>query len=229
VVLREMLTGERPHPDGASAAFADAPSLPPSQAHRGLDDRHDAVIARMTAQDSSSRPADAFEAIALLRALPWPATVDPMGAGTIAERKPSSPLEGTRLQTGPDESLVDIWTERTIERVPLSDRTLARARLFAIAGHPTLQLVLRVDREAGMIWLAGARGRPVDRPLRHGERADLEAAIAALHAAGGVHGHIDTAHVVVDDEAGATLLFDAEDAATNADGDWQALARLDMG
>jgi len=117
----------------------------------------------------------------------------------------------------------------TIERVPLSDRTLARARLFAIAGHPTLQLVLRVDREAGMIWLAGARGRAVDRPLRHGERADLEAAIAALHAAGGVHGHIDTAHVLVDDEAGTTLLFDAKDAATNADGDWQALARLDMG
>ncbi|HEX3344015.1 MAG TPA: serine/threonine-protein kinase, partial [Polyangiaceae bacterium] len=68
-MLREMLTGERPMPGEPFRAL-------PSAAHRELDARHDAVVARLTASDPADRPVDAFEARSALLGLPWPGTVD---------------------------------------------------------------------------------------------------------------------------------------------------------
>ncbi len=69
VLLEEMLTGARP---GAAALR----SLP-SEAHAGMDARHDDVVSRLTARDPRSRPADAFQARDMLLSLPWPGRREP--------------------------------------------------------------------------------------------------------------------------------------------------------
>ena len=92
-------------------------------------------------------------------------------------------------------------------------RRSSRARAFAHADHEALQAVLRVDREDGAIWLDASPGRPLDRSLTPPERSRLAAALAALHAAGAVHGRVDAAHVVVG-ESGVVLRFESEQEAT---------------
>jgi serine/threonine-protein kinase len=219
VLLREMLTGERPSP-------GEAPRVRPSDAHRELTARHDAVIERLAATEPADRPADAFEARAALMSLPWPATVDATGARTRAERRSSVAPTGGRLEVGLDGAVLDTWTGRAVERVPLSERSLDRARAFARADHAGLQLVLRIDRDDRAIWLDAPRGARLDRPLTRAERSTLDAALAALHAAGAVHGAVDADHVVVG-ESGAVLRFDGEpDATATVDRDRLALARL---
>jgi serine/threonine-protein kinase len=218
VLLREMLTGERPSP-------AEAPRVLPSQAHRELDERHDAAVARLTAARGAERPADAFEARAALLALPWPATADALGARAVERRSSAWPSAG-RLEVRLDGVVVDGWMDRPVERVPLSERALARARCFARADHPALQTVLRVDRDEGAIWLGVPPGRPLDRALLPAERAWLEAALEALHGTGGVHGSVDEAHVVLGED-GPLLRFAPEQEATaTVDRDRLALSRL---
>jgi serine/threonine-protein kinase len=218
-MLREMLTGERP-------VQGEPPRGRPSDAHRELDARHDALVARLTAVDPAARPADAFEARSALLALPWPGTVDTVARRLHAERQPSVRPRVGRLQPGPDGTLLDTWTGRLVERVDISDRAVARARTFARADHAALQAVLRVDHEDGAIWLDAPRGRPLTRPLTAAERSHLAGALEALHAIGAVHGRVDAAHVLVDD-SGVVLRFEVEQEATaTVDRDRLALARL---
>ncbi|MBV9947329.1 MAG: serine/threonine protein kinase, partial [Myxococcales bacterium] len=141
VLLREMLTGEKP---SAQAS----PRLRPSDAHRELDPRHDALVARLTAPEPRSRPADATEARAELSALSWPLTLDrPATSAPPDTVVPSERAPSERLALAPDGvSVVDVWTGRRLERLPLTERLLARARAFAAADHPALQTVCRVDR-----------------------------------------------------------------------------------
>ena len=218
-ILREMLTAERPMPGRL-------PRARPSDAHGELDARHDAIVARLAAVDPAERPVDAFEARSALLALPWPAALDTVARRPGAERQPSTrPLAG-RLQLGLDGTVLDTWTGRRIERVPSSPQALARARAFARADNPALQTVLRVDHEEGVIWLEAARGRPLDRALADSERSHLESALEALHVAGTAHGHVDAAHVLVDD-SGVVLRFEVEQEPTaTIDRDRLALARL---
>ncbi len=219
VMVREMLTGERPRPD-------DRPSRLPSEAHRGLDARHDAAVSRLTARDPLARPVDAFEARALLASLPWPRSVDAetVKRHPISTRSPPPPAD--RLALRPDGTVVDSWTERRIERVSLTEHTLARARAFAVADHPALQPVWRVDEEAGAIWLGALDDRLLDRPLTLVERTRIGEALDALHAAGGAHGRVDRQHLV-DAPAGVVLRFGAaHDADATADRDKAALAKL---
>jgi tRNA A-37 threonylcarbamoyl transferase component Bud32 len=218
-ILREMLTGERPLP-------GEPPRARPSEAHAELDARHDAIVARLTAHDPTERPVDAFEARSALLGLPWPATVDKLAPRRRAERKSSVRPRAGRLQLGLDGTALDTWTGRLVERVPASEQALTRARAFARADHRALQSVLRVDHDDEAIWLDVARGRPLDRSLTAAERSDLEGALEALHAAGAVHGHVDPAHVLVDD-SGVVLRFEVEHEATaTIDRDRLALGRL---
>ena len=217
-ILREMLTGERPQP-------GQPPRRRPSEAHRELDARHDRVVEALAAHDPEQRPADAFVARSDLLALPWPGQVEPREAAR-SERAASARPAAARVRLDPDGTTTDAWTGRAIERVPLTDRILARARAFARADHASLQLVLRVDAVDGTLWLAEARGRPLDRALTPDERTRLQEGLGALHAAGTVHGHMDAAHVVVG-ELGVVLLFGAEPEPTaTIDRDRLALARL---
>jgi serine/threonine-protein kinase len=219
VMLREALTGEKP-------GVGTAPRTIPSQAHRELDARHDALVARLTAVDPSERPG-ALEARSMLAALSWPADLDAGGARVRVERKSSAwPTAGRLEMNATDASVRDGWLGRAIERVPLDERTLARARAFAAAGHPALQTVLRVDRDDGTIWLEALPARSREFPLSPSERSVLAQALDALHAAGGVHGAVDLAHVVVVDDGVVLRFASSQDPTATVDRDRLALARL---
>ncbi len=240
-LLHEMLTGMRPTAaPGASAAW-----LPPSAAHPDLGAAHDQLLARLTASDPETRPADAFAAQREIQRLSWPSRLRPLRPEERAAASPDGRSRAPRLGALPDGSLFDAWTGRSVECIPLSDETLARARAFAAAAHPVLQAVLRVDRAEGTLWLLSPGPAPPvasdrSRRLCAPEYACLREAVAALHAAGFVHGSIDASHVVLraasegdgsddahDGNAAVTLRFapSAPPEATFAD-DLAALARL---
>ena len=220
MMLREMLTGEAPTPDNP-------PRLLPSQAHGGLDGRHDAAVGRLTAHDSLARPVDAFEARAVLAALPWPRTSDATGPQRSPAREPLPAAPLGRLELRPDGVFVDRWTERRIEQVSLTEPAAARARAFALADHPALQTVWRAEPIAGTLWLEALDDRPLDRPLAPEEGELLMKALDALHAAGGAHGRVDRQHVVVDSGGRLILRFPAEELpGASPDRDRQALANL---
>ena len=224
VLLREMLTGERPAPR-ATAQWL------PSQVHQDLDGRHDEVVAWMTARDVERRPSDAPDALAALRALAWPSQLDLRRESKRADGAPKPQPSGSRLELRPDGQTFDTWLGRPIERIPLpghaSPICLARAHAFAEACHPALQMVLRVDREEGALWLSVPGGHTLDRPLTVDEQVRLADALTALHAAGASHGAVDEAHVLIDGSDGAVLRFEGDpDARGTFDGDRVALERL---
>jgi serine/threonine-protein kinase len=218
VMLREMLTGERSRPGLPMSAL-------PSHAHRGLDERHDRVIDSMTAIDPARRPADAFAARDALSSLRWPSTPDL--SRSALEEGPPSWHRGARLEVKADGTCLDLWTGRIIERAPLHEDTLARARAYARANHPALQTVLRVNREEGWIWLDGSARAMPDRGLTGEERASLRDALEALASAGMVHGRVDRAHLALGAGGGILLRF-AEKPAPGAvaEDDRNALERL---
>ena len=188
VLLHQMLTREPPRVDGSWRRK-------PSQGHVGLDARHDEAVSRLAASRPEDRPADAFEAIALLRSLSWPHTTE---AGPLAP-VPS----GEEARTGyegrldPNRGSFDQWLGRPIEQVPLTERSLERARAVARADHRALQGVLRVDEARGEIWLEALAGKELDRPLTAEERAWLDGGVRALRDAGGVQGEISAADVLI--------------------------------
>jgi serine/threonine-protein kinase len=217
VMLREMITGERPPAGGAA--------VNPSQAHRGLGRRHDELLASMTAVDPLARPSDAFVARAAILALPWPAIADPVRLGR--DDRAVAPHQGARLEAAADGTWADSWTGRIVEQVPLLDTTLARARAFARADHPGLQIVLRVDRQSTTIWLEGCPSGVPDRSLTPHEREMLSGALDALHATGAAHGRVDRAHLAVSRSGSLVLRFGGEPVVgATAEADRDALARL---
>jgi serine/threonine-protein kinase len=221
VLLLEMLTGEKPAP-------GEAPRTLPSAAHRDLDARHDRVVLRFLEHDASARPPDAFAARRELRSLRWPKDIQPAPfAGPVSRAKPASTRPGPgRIELLPDGSLVDTWLRRPVVRVPLDERSLGRASAFARAEHPSLQSVLRIDRDEALIWLEAPRGAPLARPLDESELRDARSALEALHGTGTPHGCLDPDHVRVGDD-GVMLLFSAEgDLTATADLDRIALARM---
>jgi serine/threonine-protein kinase len=219
-ILHEMLTGEKP-------AAGDAPRTSPSGVHRDLDARHDRVVAMLLAEDPKDRPADAFAARKMLTSLTWPASVEPAAPRPRRERLPSDRPSTARVVMRPDGSHVDTWTGHVIDIVPLTDATLARARAFALAGHPSLQTVLRVDRAHEEIWLARPGGGPLEARLTSKQLQAAHQALDALHHAGTVHGRVDASHVWVDPDGAVVLRFSSEaTAGASVDMDRLALARL---
>ena len=221
-LLREMLTGERPSP-------GEPPRLRPSDAHGELDTRHDDVVARLTAPDPAHRPGDAFEARAALLALPWPAAAGrPGGAAggvTAAERPPPRGAPAARPRRG-RAGHVDGTDASSASRCR-SAPSPARGRSRGPTTPPSRACSAWITRTTP----SGSRRREVDRsiaPLTAAERSRLQVALEALHAAGAAHGHVDAAHVLVDDSgSGVVLRFEADaDATATIDRDRLALARL---
>ena len=224
-ILYEMLTRER-LPVGD--ADADSAYARPSGVHRDLDRRHDDIVMRMVAHEPRERPSDAFSARRDLGAVPWPSTVEPAALQPRPQKQGSERPGQARLDPSglALNRALDRWTHRVIERVPLADTSLARARAFAKAGHAALQTVLRVDRQLGEIWLESPRGKLLDRSLSAPELDLLRRAVDALHGEGVGHGHIDRMHVMLTDGS-PLLLFDAShDSGATADTDWADVARL---
>ncbi len=216
VILREMLTGEKP-------SLSESPRIRPSAAHRDLDARHDETVLHFT----DARYPDASAAIRALRALPWPETVERVAPAAVVEKAPSIRPPASRLEIALDGRAVDRLIGRSVVPCVLTPRTLARAAAFARARDATLQTVLRVDRDGESIWLDAPRGRPLDRPLTSAERSTLSAALDALHACGVAHGCVCKDHVFVDTTGELTLCFVADiDATSTTDLDRLGMARL---
>jgi hypothetical protein len=232
-----MLTREKPQP-GESL-------LLPSSAHRGLGPSHDAAVLRLFASEPGARPEGAFEARRELLALAWPDAADPSPLSIRrASTKPAKPANFRPLahrveEDGADPARqghevpmdearrgIDHWLERPIVQVALTPQSLARASSFARAAHPTLQAVLRVDRERGEIWLEAPRGERPVRPLRKFELESARAALEALHRTGAVHGIVDPDHVLVGEDGVMVLFSPAADPGATMDNDRIALGRL---
>ena len=219
-ILFEMLTGERPGPDGGAGAAL------PSGAHRDLDARHDEVVLRLIARDPAARPAEAFTARRALLSLSWPSKNQP-AAPRPRERTPSERPQGGRADVAADGTGFDRWIGRPFEHASLDERSKARASAFARAGHASLQGVLRVDRESHRIWLEPAKGRPLVGSLTPSQLGELRAALEALHSAGVAHGQVDRAHVLIDDTGAPLLRFTPTcDPTSTVDRDRLALTRL---
>jgi serine/threonine-protein kinase len=220
-MLLEMLTGERPTPP-------QPPRTLPSGAHRDLDRRHDAAVLRMVSEDPEGRPVDAFAARRILTSLAWPNVVVPAAPKPLRTQAPSDrPPAAGRVVVSPDGRTVDTWIGRAIERVPLDDATLARARAFARAGHAALQTVLRVDRDSAEIWLDAPRGEAPAQGLTRTQASEAQDALANLHGQGAVHGAIDREHVLVDEAGNVTIRFTPSAPPTaTVDLDRIALSRL---
>jgi len=219
-ILFEMLTGERPGPDGAAAAMR------PSGAHRDLDTRHDDAVLRMLSPDPLARHGGAFAARRTLLALHWPGTNEPAAPRTRPLTPSERPQSG-RADVSSDGTGFDRWIDRPFEHALLDDRSKARASAFARAGHRSLQTIFRVDRASARIWLERPQGRPLAGVLTPPQLAALRAAVDALHAAGITHGRIDAEHIVVDDAGTPLLRFTpSSDPTATVDRDRLALARL---
>jgi serine/threonine-protein kinase len=178
VLLAEMLGGRR-HTQGGEGRATPIAS-PGHGLDPRLDARHERVLASLLARAPEERPADAFQARDQLRALPWPGSAGP-ARGHRDERGATAGRGEGRLEKRGDR-LVDAWTGRPVECVALSASVVARARIFAASGHDAWQTVLRMDREAGTLWLAGCA--PLARALRPSEAARVAEARRALLAAG---------------------------------------------
>ncbi len=239
-VFAEMLTGAPPIP-GAWGDGDDA-NLLPSECHPEVAPVHDAFVRRLLEVDPSKRPADAFDARRELLAIAWPSRLAPRG-----EVRPHVPSvrpavkEAARLvmsvrppagATGTSGALAarDTWMDREVIILPLDDDELARARAFARAGHAVLPAVLRADVPARQIWVAPPLGEPLRAralPLTRSQKRRLREAVAALHAAGGAHGHIDGDHVYIV-SGDVTLAYPIGAAPPDAvERDLAALAALD--
>jgi serine/threonine-protein kinase len=219
MILREMLTGERPSPSEPLRVL-------PSGAHRDLDRRHDAIVLSLTADSPDERPTDAFAARRTLTALSWPDTIERAARHTESVRPPSMHPRAGRLSMEGNRA-IDTFLDRPVEVFPLDPEALARAQAFAKAEHPALQRVLRVARAEDQIWCDAPPGMSPVSVLSPAQGNALREALALLHSAGIVHGHVDREHVRVDDQGGVTLRFSPrEDPRATIDTDRLALAAL---
>ncbi len=234
-LLYEMLTGQpaKPSVDGALAQ-------PVSASHPDLDERHDALVASLLAQEVERRPSDAFAARRMLEALPWSARIveherAPLSRrsgrpppGDVSERFSAARDPGDGRDTG---RCFDRSTARDVLRLPLDERLLARARGFAAASPRHVALVLRALPELGELWVESPRGISLaDRgePLGRAPFEVLTRELRALHATGAVHGAVDAEHVYVDEQGAPFLAWPRREAPDghSADDDLAALRAL---
>lgn len=232
----ELLTGEAAEP--ARGGRLDPP---PSACHPDLGIDHDALVARLLAEDPAARPPDAFDARRALRSVRWSTRVPERSAQSARPRtdRPPPPGDEQRLSApvgandGRDTGARrhDVWSERDILVLAASPENLALARAFARAGHAALPTVLRADAQGGEVWVAPPLGRALadePRALSPGQVSRLDEALKALREAGGAHGAVDAEHLYFHDGE-FTLAFprrassSVEEAAAS---DQEAVARL---
>jgi serine/threonine-protein kinase len=230
-LLYEMLTGDVALP--LHGGSFDAPLSEgahrierPSVVHDDLTPAHDAIVARLLAEDPDARPHDAFEARKLVESEKWSSRVlERSAAPSVRPRASVPPEASTRL--GPartfgdgrdvDKLRFDAWFERHVIVLPLDDATLKLARVVASEGHSLLPTILRVSTTDKEIWVAPPLGKAVadGADLTAAMLDRLGAAVSALHRRGAGHGSIDAEHVyVLDGEA--SLAFPRKPAALDA-------------
>lgn len=232
VLLYEMLTGAAATPvRGGNLSPA------PSEFHMDLDAHHDAIVARLLAEDPEARPEGAFEARRLVESVTWSSRVlprtGPVSRGTRSSRPPPPPEGQDRLAPhtlGPDAAphlVFDSWFGRHVFAVPLDPESLAFARAVARVRHPSIAAVLRASTEEAILWFEFTGGRRLDPgvALDASQRDALRAGLGALHALGVHHGSVDAEHVHVGDGV-VYLAPPRARVAGSAEGDLAALEAL---
>ena len=213
-ILSETLTGERA---GAGAA-------PPSATHPELGAAHDALLARLLADDPRDRPPSAIDALAALAALAWPDVVPPPRSIRPPSGRP--PPEVRFRELAPGRAFDDVL-ERAVVLVPLDDDVRALARAFAAADDDALACVLALDPLAERVVIAAPIGAPLGRSATASELETLTRALAALHRRGVAHGAVNAENVFVDPLGGVVLAFPgARRTDATAASDLADLARL---
>ncbi len=177
-MLFEMLTGNLAGIDSEKRRL-------PSGAHRDLGAAHDKLVLAMLDENPQHRPGGAIDARRALLALKWPTTVEPAAPIARTDNESDGDETATRLRIENDGSAVDMWTGRAIERIALDEQTHAASSLFARAGHPSLQTVLRVDRSTNEIWLEAVTALRSE--IEPNSRGDLARALESLRAIGGAN------------------------------------------
>jgi serine/threonine-protein kinase len=228
IVLFRMLTGRMPF-DGADLATAhlDEPPKAATAFAPWLDARVDAVLASLLAKEPRERPSGAPDVLPILEALPA-ATYDEVfakGAQPIVPRRASTvppsavsldryanvsaSLDGTSMAH-------DTLLDRDVELRASIDADHLRA--WGRIASPYVQAVCALDAETAVLErFVLARSAP--------RRSDLVRALAAIHAAGLVHGAIDARNVLV--TTSRTLLrVPLERTSATVDDDLRALDRI---
>jgi serine/threonine protein kinase len=237
MILHRALTGRLPF-EGPDLALAHVDEVPaPASAHAAwLDEKVDALLARMLEKAQADRPSGASEVLLALEALPVrryddafatrapAAVIERPASGLSSVPPPSGPHASRYLDviTSGDRTLArDELLNRTVELRVLDDAERASASAWAKVRSPFVQLVAALDESTLVLEHDGSA---TDRP----DPAQLHAALAAVHAAGLVHGSVDAAHVIVSPRRTTLRLPSrlAPDPTASADADRAALARL---
>ncbi|MEO7113528.1 MAG: serine/threonine-protein kinase, partial [Polyangiaceae bacterium] len=187
-MLFEMLTGN-------SAGVEIEKRRLPSGAHRDLGARHDQLVLTMLDEDPKNRPGGAVDARRALMTLKWPTTVEPAAPITRTDETNDSDENATRLRIEDDGGAVDTWTARAIERIALDEKTHAASSLFARAGHPSLQTILRVDRSTNEIWLEAVTSLRSE--IEPNSRGNLASALESLREIGGANIQLDSSTLAI--------------------------------
>jgi serine/threonine-protein kinase len=206
---------------GAGAVFHHALTGAPPAARATflaseLTPEHVAIAARLVAP-AGERPESADTARRLLRSVAWP-TKRPKPRTLQAAPMPQT----SRLSALGDDRYHDRWLERDVRVIDPDPETLARARAFARAGHPSLAIVVARSPDCSL-WIEDLARSSSKGPDAQ-SRADLTRALAALHRAGGCHGSIDAEHVV-EQNGSFFLAFPRIAREKDADSDRRALDR----
>jgi serine/threonine-protein kinase len=222
-MLVEMITGALP--DGVARV---------SDAHRDLDERHDALVARLIAEVPDDRFASAAEASDAIASLSWSSRAIPRAPRARPASVRPVPVDDERLSSLDGEPYPgascfhDGWLDRDVVVVPLDEATRQRAAAYARAAHEALATVLRVELDARQIWIERPAGAPLlaqGRLLDEPRRRELREALESLHRVGGVHGSVDACHVFQSDDD-VVLAFPIQPTIATAADDLLALSRL---
>ncbi|MEO0325780.1 MAG: protein kinase [Myxococcota bacterium] len=216
VILFRLVAGELPFP-GPDFVAQHLESPVPVPSERGADARFDALLRTLLAKEQSARPESAEAVRASFEALDWrdPAA-DALQTLVAMERRPASlpaPAPEARAEVkdadrytvieereGGGVLALDGALGRNVRIVPCDGAQAAWFKAWAAADHPFLQAVLDVDDEHGRAILEEPLGERLGQltlePARRAQvREQLREALAHVHAAGLVHGHVGPGRV----------------------------------
>ena len=228
IVLFRMLTGRMPF-EGAdlAAAHLDEEPMRASSLAPWLDARVDAVLASLLAKQQRDRPSGAADVLPVLETLPARAYDEAFGKRDLApppRRSSTAPPSATtharytNVAAALDGTSTahDTLLDREVElRTPIDADELRR---WARVASPFVQAVCALDGDTAVLERPTPEASSPRRP-------DLDRALAAIHAAGLVHGSIDARHLLV--TASRTMLrIPLERAGATADDDLRALDRV---
>jgi serine/threonine-protein kinase len=242
VILHRLLTGTLPFP-GPDFVTQHLSQPAPKPSEEGAPSTtYDALVESLLAKDPVDRPQTAADLLAAIEALSWEddgtaALVQAHDESASAQRPSSVPpppadryvpieplADGSQLARDGDLGRTVLVTTCTLERAEL-------LRVLSRADGPHLQAIYDIDPETGRAILEHPRGRLLADLAPTPEQrarivADIERALATLHAASLAHGEVTASKIRVADGRAVLLLPDMAHEPTERDRDLADLDRL---